>query len=228
VYVIVTNPLPVLPAQANRTMDVLTLLTVTNTAVDADLPPDVLTYQLLSPPSGATIDNNGVITWTPTQAQGGSTNLITTIVTDSGVPPVSATNSFSVIVNGTYLGIDLTDAAPAAADLDGDGVPNLVEYALGTDPRNPSDGTAGIHGSALQVGGAQYLTLTFKRRPNAVWLQYIPEVSADKQTWYSDNAHIQEISVTPLNSQFDWVTVQDLTNLAAGVPRFIRLRVAEN
>ena len=44
------------------------------------------------------IDTNGVITWTPTEAQGPGTNTITTVVTDNGVPPLSVTNSFVVIV----------------------------------------------------------------------------------------------------------------------------------
>src|SRR5206468_2360305 len=76
----------------------LTTLTVTNTAQDSDIPANLLSYQLVGP-SGATIDTNGVITWTPTEVQGPGTNLITTIVTDSGVPKLSATNSFTIIVN---------------------------------------------------------------------------------------------------------------------------------
>src|SRR5262249_40214567 len=140
-----------------------------------------------------TIDNKGIVHWTPSQAQGGSTNLITIVVTDSRIPSSRATNSFSVIVRGTYLGIDLTDPTQATADFDGDGLSNLMEYSLGNDPRNPADGQAGIQPSTIQVEGGQYLTLTFKRRPNALGLQYIPEVSADNQTWYSDSAHIREI-----------------------------------
>src|SRR5205814_922198 len=83
----------------SRTINELTLLTVTNRATDSDLPAQALTYQLLSPPAGASIDTNGVITWTPMEAQGPSANTITTIVTDNGVPPASATNTFTVTVN---------------------------------------------------------------------------------------------------------------------------------
>src|SRR5204863_9846707 len=65
--VIVTevNSAPVLPAQTNRTIAEITLMTVTNTATDADVPANTLSYQLLNPPAGAQIDTNGVITWTP-------------------------------------------------------------------------------------------------------------------------------------------------------------------
>ncbi len=61
--------------------------------------PSVLNYQLINSPSGASIDTNGVITWTPSEAQGPSTNVFTTVVTDNGIPPVAATNSFTVVVN---------------------------------------------------------------------------------------------------------------------------------
>jgi hypothetical protein len=47
-----------------------------------------------------TLDSaTGVLTWTPTEAQGPSTNVITVRVTDNGIPPLSDTKSFTVIVN---------------------------------------------------------------------------------------------------------------------------------
>jgi hypothetical protein len=60
--------------------------------------PTVLTYSLLEAPTGASIDTNGVITWQPAPVQGPSTNLIRVVVTDNSIPPLSATNSFSVVV----------------------------------------------------------------------------------------------------------------------------------
>ena len=94
----VSNSAPILPAQTNRSINELTLLTVTNTAVDLDLPANALTYTLLASPAGASIDTNGVITWTPAQTQSPSTNTFTTKVADDGSPSLSATNSFTVIV----------------------------------------------------------------------------------------------------------------------------------
>jgi len=48
--------------------------------------------------TNATLDaTNGVFTWTPTQDQVGS-NLFSIIVTDDGLPPLSVTQSFSVLV----------------------------------------------------------------------------------------------------------------------------------
>ena len=84
--------------QPNRTIAAQTALVVNNAASDLDLPPQSLNYQLLAPPLGAAIDANGVITWTPSAAQAFTTNLITTIATDGGTPPLSATNAFIVTV----------------------------------------------------------------------------------------------------------------------------------
>ncbi|HWX19240.1 MAG TPA: hypothetical protein VN578_04945, partial [Candidatus Binatia bacterium] len=99
-----TNTPPVLPAQTNRTSSGTASIVVTNTASDTDFPPETLSYQLVSPPVGAGIDANGVIAWTPAVSQVPSTNLITTIVTDSGLPPLSATNSFTITVNAIHNG----------------------------------------------------------------------------------------------------------------------------
>jgi hypothetical protein len=69
--------------------------------------------------------------------------------------------------------------------------------------------------------------MQFKRRVNAaaLQLQYLPEVSADKLNWYSDNANVLELSVTPFNSEFDWVTVRDMTPITPAEARFIRLDI---
>ena len=89
---------PSLTQPANATINDLTTLIVTNTATDNDIPFTGLSYHLVSPPAGATIDGNGLITWSPTAAQSPSTNLITTVVTDGGTPPLSATNAFTINV----------------------------------------------------------------------------------------------------------------------------------
>ena len=131
---------------------------------------------------------------------------------------------------GFYLGIDLHDPLQAAADYDGDGLSNLTEYALGTDPRNAADSTQGLLIILATDSGAQYLTMQFKRRTNAsgLGLQYLPEVSADGNTWFADATHILELGSTAFDNQFDWVTVRDLTPTTSIAPRFIRLRIRED
>jgi hypothetical protein len=129
-----------------------------------------------------------------------------------------------------YTGIDLNDPTQALADSDGDGLSNLMEYALGTDPRNPADAAGVLVFSITSSGGTQYLTMQFKRRKNAtvLGLQYLPEVSADGQTWRSDSTNVVELSATAFDAQFDWVTVRDQTPTTPDSPRFFHLRVVKN
>jgi hypothetical protein len=98
------NTAPTLPAIASQLVDELKTLIVTDTATDTDLPANPLSYILLEAPTNATIDVNGIITWTPSEAQGPSTNTFTVRVTDTNAFAVnetqlSATNTFTVIVN---------------------------------------------------------------------------------------------------------------------------------
>src|SRR5437667_6868748 len=99
VVVTEANSPPMLTVPADQTVTELSTLTITNTASDADLPANTLTFSLVSAPGGVTLDpSSGVLTWTPTEAQGPSTNLITVRVTDNGAPQLSDTKSFTVVV----------------------------------------------------------------------------------------------------------------------------------
>jgi len=94
------NVAPALTVPGAQTIDELTTLTVTNSAVDADIPVNKPTFSLVSAPTGVSLNpTNGVLTWAPSEAQGPSTNVITVRVTDDGVPSLSVTNSFTIIVN---------------------------------------------------------------------------------------------------------------------------------
>jgi Putative Ig domain/Bacterial Ig domain len=129
------NSAPVLPAQNNRTMAELTTLTVTNTATDSDIPANTLSYTLLTAPTGATINSSGIINWTPTEAQGPGTNTITTVVTDNGSPPLSATNSFVVTVNE----VNSAPILPAQANRSITALTTLVVTNAATDSDIPAN-----------------------------------------------------------------------------------------
>ena len=96
--IVAENHTPILPRPSVVTVKKLTEMVFTNTATDYDLPAQTLTYELLARSDGATIDAEGIIRWTPTLAQGPSTNRFRTKVTDNGTPARSATNVFYAIV----------------------------------------------------------------------------------------------------------------------------------
>ena len=92
-------------------------------------------YELLVAPAGAVIDAEGVITWTPTESQGPSTNTITTVVTDNGVPPLSVTNSFTVTVSE----VNTAPVLPAQADRSLDELTLLTVTNTATDADVPAN-----------------------------------------------------------------------------------------
>src|SRR2546421_4432419 len=103
------NLAPVLTVPANQTINEQTTLSVSASAIDADLPANSLTFALVSAPTGMTINPaTGAISWTPTEAQGPSTSTVSVSVTDNGVPALSVTNTFTVIVHARKLAPGLT------------------------------------------------------------------------------------------------------------------------
>ena len=128
-----TNHAPVLPSQPIWSIYELTPLAVVNTATDPDNSGDAMTYQLLDPPAGATIDSSGVIFWTPSEAQGPNTFVITTVVTKAGTPPLSATNSFTVVVNEA----NSPPVLPAQPDVIISALSQLIVVNTATDPDIP-------------------------------------------------------------------------------------------
>jgi hypothetical protein len=100
VIVLESNIAPVLAPIADVIISEGDLLTVTNSASDSDLPPQKLTFSLgAGAPSGMNIGpSSGILTWQPTNLQGGTTNVVSVVVTDDGPPPLSATQSFTVTV----------------------------------------------------------------------------------------------------------------------------------
>ncbi|MBX3732479.1 MAG: cadherin repeat domain-containing protein [Verrucomicrobiae bacterium] len=93
------NTAPVLSAVADQAIDEQVPWSVQLTASDADLPAQVLSYSLVSGPSGLTVGAGGLVSWTPTGTQGPGEYEVAVRVSDSGVPPLSDSRTFRVTVH---------------------------------------------------------------------------------------------------------------------------------
>ena len=100
VTVLQSNLPPIIAPVPDQIIYVLTPLTITNSASDTNLPVQTLAFSLnTNAPAGAVIDPaSGIFYWTPDITYTNTTNALNVIVTDNGLPPLSATNSFSIIV----------------------------------------------------------------------------------------------------------------------------------
>ena len=95
-----SNTPPVLGAITNRTVNVGQTVAFTTSATDTDSPPQTLTFALLAGATNATLNtNSGAFSFRPLVTQANSTNSFTLKVSDNGTPSLSATQSFSVLVN---------------------------------------------------------------------------------------------------------------------------------
>jgi hypothetical protein len=108
----------------------LTLLVVTNTAVENNILPLNLMYQFSGSAFDATIDANGIIRWTPSEDAGPGFYTITTVVTDID-SFLTATNSFLVTVNE----VNTAPVLPFQGDviMSGGGVFSLFNGAFDSD-----------------------------------------------------------------------------------------------
>jgi hypothetical protein len=70
-----------------------------------------------------------------------------------------------------------------AADLDGDSIANLIEYAFGFSPLAQNPPGAGFQVSTAPAGANTTLTITFRRDPRAVDLTYVLQTSSDLINW---------------------------------------------
>ena len=104
------------------------------------------------------------------------------------------------------------------ADLDGDGMSALLEYAFGT-----SDAEAGVSSVTFSVDASGNLVLSYPRNLAADDVSFVIETSEDLKTWSSSGDSYVLESETPLG---DGTSLMEWHAAPTGDPRsFVRLRV---
>jgi len=118
--------------------------------------------------------------------------------------------------NPSNVGAGANGASPA-----GDGVPNLIKYALGLNPTNSATAAQLPSGRIQSFGGTNYLTLTVNRTAEPSDVTYIVEVTSNLLSgWVSGPPYTVTLTNTPTQ-----LVVRDNTPVPAATARFIRLQV---
>jgi hypothetical protein len=95
----VPNSAPTLATIPDKSVVAGAMLSVANIATDANSSQQTLQFTLPTAPGGATLGtSSGVFNWRPSLAMANTTNPVTIMVSDNGVPSLSASRSFNVMV----------------------------------------------------------------------------------------------------------------------------------
>jgi uncharacterized repeat protein (TIGR03803 family) len=182
-------------------------------------------------PAGLTISSSsGIISGTAT-----STGTSTVTVTASNVAG-TGTGTITLLVETPYVAwqdevfTSSQLANPAisgdTADPAGDGISNLLKYALGLNPF--VDGVSGLPVESIAVtGSGNYLSLTYMDVLSDTDLTYTVQVSTDLETWNSGPGYTSSPSiVTNPGGLTESVTVQSAAAMSGTLPmEFMRLQV---
>ena len=125
-------------------------------------------------------------------------------------------------VDHSLYGADANDDA----DTDGDGIPQLIEFALGGDPRRAGMDILPTR-QVTEDGGSDYLELVVTRPVGLQGLSYIPQTDTTLTTWPADSTGIVNASPTPTDNGDGTETLvyRRAAAVSAHDKAFIRLRV---
>lgn len=141
---------------------------------------------------------------------------------------VNVATAFDSWRGAYFTPLELADSGVSGdlADPDGDGLSNLLEFALSLSPRSNSS-SSGVPASAVQnVGGTDYLTLTFKRRAPALDLTYTVQTNDGTLAapgWLS-NA-VQVGTAVDHGDGTETVTFRDAAAVSSSTRRFMRVQI---
>jgi hypothetical protein len=177
-------------------------------------------------PSGISTTNI-IVTPFPDNLVEGDETVSLTLLPSTNYTFTTLTNATIVIHDRPIDAWRLANFSPAEladpaisgdlADPDHDGLSNLLEYALGLPPKDPSGGPwVRIESDAL--------TLTYTRNKAATDVSLVVEESSDLLTWQSPPGLIQQIDCTDLG-QTQEITVRLAVPASASAAGYLRLRV---
>ena len=174
-------------------------------ASGASYPATTVTVNV-SPSSGSSVFFNSVVT-----------NSCDSYTANSSIPVNAVADTPTRDWRYLYFGTTAnTGNAADTANPAGDGIPNLLKYALGLDPTKPETNPE------TEDTSTGYLQLTVPKNPNATDITYSVQVTSDltdPSSWTSTGTTVVQ-NITSL------LQVRDNTPVSGAAKRFIRLQIS--
>ena len=181
-------------------------------------------------PTGFTVSASGLVsgTWASTGTNALRVSAANTSGTGSAPLTVVVQTPYASWQNTVFTQAQLSNPAVSGdtASPAGDGIPNLMKYALNLNPW--ANGTGGLPAGAIATtGSGNYLDLTYTQSLAATDLTFLVQVSTDLKTWNSGAGYTTAPSaVLNPGGLTENVTVQAIAPANGNTPKqFIRLQV---
>lgn len=129
--------------------------------------------------------------------------------------PLTTVQEWRVLNFGSH---ENTEAAANDQDFDNDGEANLMEYALGSSPIDPSSSSQPRYGWET-IDTTKRFMMWVMKSPGVAGVDFVPESSVNMEDWYSDASHVTIIENTPDFMKFGIAE--------SGPAAFLRLRFVE-
>lgn len=197
------------------------------TAQDPD--GDSLSFSKVEGPAWLDVSTAGLVSGTPPENAAGNVSVMIN-VSDNGTPGMSVTQSYTLSVTASFagwqnlrfnLGTNGSDAAPDA-DPDKDGLPNLAEYLLRTDP-SVADSRSLV---SVEFNSNNQLTMRIQVRDDDPALSVSAEFGNDVGFASASTVQFSETGSDPGNG-FKTLTASDNISKSEQNVRFGRVRITQ-
>ena len=143
--------------------------------------------------------------------------------------PLPASSSTPTCYTTWVVDRELTGAEAArTADLDGDGIPNLLEYALGKNPKVADSGAT--TSGTVEFDGQKYLSLSFTLptgddAPDELNYTIERATSLAPANWSSSSTNFVTHSITPGPGELQTIMIRSTRPIGSILREFLRLKV---
>jgi type VI secretion system Hcp family effector len=121
--------------------------------------------------------------------------------------------------------IDDLSTTGSRADFDKDGIANLLEYGVGSDPKDPTDGPGLVVFTEEIVEGIAYPAIRFKRLIGKLDPSLIVnvELATDQFDWRTKPGDTVEVRSTPFSETHEEVVIRSSLPISGAVRQMMRL-----